>query len=93
MTEIVLSGVRICADDEQVAVVQEQLPRHIELTRAEPGCLEFSVLQTDDPLVWQVDERFADETAFDAHQRRVAESDWGRVTVGIERAYAIRTVG
>ncbi|EGD56813.1 putative quinol monooxygenase [Gordonia neofelifaecis] len=85
-----LSGRLICADDEQLAVVETHLARHIELTRAEPGCLEFSVVPTDDPLVWRVDERFVDPRAFDAHQRRVEESEWGRATAAIERDYTIR---
>ncbi|WP_373456770.1 putative quinol monooxygenase [Brevibacterium sp. 50QC2O2] len=43
-------------------------PRHIELTRAEAGCLLFEVVQTGDPLIWSVAERLADESGFDAHQ-------------------------
>ncbi len=35
-------------------------------------------------------ERFLDEAAFDAHQRRVASSTWGRETAGIQRSYVIR---
>jgi hypothetical protein len=31
-----------------------------------------------------------DEAAFDAHQRRVASSDWGAATIGIERHYTVR---
>lgn len=67
------------------------MPRHIELTRAESDCVEFSVVSTEDPLIWSVDERFADQAAFDSHQRRVADGAWGRATVGIERDYAICT--
>ena len=91
MTQVVLSGRLICVDDEHAAIVAQHLPRHIELTRAEPGCVDFSVVQSDDPYVWRVDERFIDQAAFDAHQRRVAGSEWGRATVGIERDYTIRT--
>ena len=39
-------------------------PEHIRLTRTRPGCLSFEVTQTDDPLVWRVDERFTDDAAF-----------------------------
>lgn len=91
MTQIVLSGRLICADASQAAVVQLHLPRHIELTRAESGCVEFAVVSTEDPLIWRVVERFADQAAFDAHRRRVADSAWGRATAGIERDYAICT--
>ncbi len=70
--------------------MRAHLPAHLALTRAEPGCLAFDVDPTDDPLVWRVEERFADEAAFDAHQRRVAASAWGTATAGIDRRYEIR---
>lgn len=44
---------------------------------------------TDDPLVWRVEERFEYELAFRAHQERVARSEWGRMTAGIERRYSM----
>lgn len=89
--EVTLRGWLICADDEQVGIVEQHLARHIALTRAEPGCLAFSVAPTGDPRVWQVAERFADRAAFDAHQKRVADSEWGRATSAIERDYTIAT--
>lgn len=89
--EVSLNGRLICADDQQVAVVARYLPRHIELTRAEPGCISFLVVQSEDPRIWRVDELFADAAAFDSHQQRVANSEWGRATSGIERDYTVRT--
>ena len=89
MTQVVLSGQLVCADDAELAVVQQHLPRHVELTRAEPGCVSFEVHQTGDALVWQVDETFVDDAAFAAHQERVSASEWGRVTAAIERRYAV----
>ncbi|MCS3880052.1 quinol monooxygenase YgiN [Gordonia amarae] len=89
--EVSLSGRLICADDQQVAVVARYLPRHIELTRAEPGCISFSVVQSQDPRIWRVEELFANAAAFESHQQRVADSEWGRVTSGIERDYTVRT--
>ncbi|MGO1410237.1 MULTISPECIES: putative quinol monooxygenase [unclassified Microbacterium] len=88
-SEVLLRGRLVCASGAEVDIVREHLPRHVELTRAEPGCVRFDVHATDDPLVWQVDEVFADSAAFEAHQERVAASDWGRVTAGIERRYEI----
>jgi quinol monooxygenase YgiN len=88
--QVVLSGQLVCASDDEVAVVQQHLPRHIDLTRAEQGCISFDVHQTDDRRVWQVDERFIDDAAFDAHQARVGASEWGRATAGIERRYSVR---
>lgn len=90
MPRIQLTGILICANDEQAAIVATQLPRHIELTRAEAGCIRFDVTPTDDPLVWDVAELFATEDAFRAHQERVAASAWRAATAGIERKYSIQ---
>ncbi|MDQ4503434.1 antibiotic biosynthesis monooxygenase [Sinomonas sp. ASV322] len=89
MTEIRLHGLLVCRDDNDIAVVVDHLERHIALTRAENGCVSFCVTPTDDPLVWQVEELFRDAGAFKAHQDRVASSEWGRATAGIERRYTI----
>jgi len=88
--EVTLTGELRCADADQAARVRAHLPEHIALTRAEPGCIAFDVTPTTDAGVWRVEERFIDEAAFDAHQRRVAASSWGRETVGIPRSYVIR---
>ncbi|MEV7606084.1 antibiotic biosynthesis monooxygenase [Paenarthrobacter sp. NPDC089322] len=92
MSNVFLSGQLLCSDQEQVAVVAQHLPLHINLTRAEPGCLSFEVNPTQNPLIWQVDEQFKDAAAFRAHQQRVAESEWGRATADIERRYEIEGI-
>ena len=84
---VTLSGELRCADDAEAALVRAHLPMHLELTRAEPGCLSFEVDATDDPHVWRVAETFANEAAFEAHQRRTAASAWGTHTSGIARRY------
>ncbi|WP_261781637.1 VOC family protein [Rhodococcus sp. BP-332] len=84
-----LSGQLVCRDDAELAVVSECLPRHVELTRAELGCVSFDVHQSGDPLVWLVDEYFTDDDAFARHQERVSSSEWGRRTAGIERRYVV----
>ncbi|MDY0828466.1 antibiotic biosynthesis monooxygenase [Microbacterium sp. BG28] len=89
MPRIQLTGILICANDEQAAIVATQLRRHIELTRAEAGCIRFDVTPTNDPLVWDVAELFATAEAFRVHQERVAASEWGAATAGIERKYTI----
>ncbi|MFC0672962.1 putative quinol monooxygenase [Brachybacterium hainanense] len=89
MTRVTLTGRLICADAAEAGAVARHLPQHVQLTRAEPGCLSFRVEQTADPLVWQVDELFSDEASFRAHQQRVAASDWGGATAGIVREYRI----
>lgn len=68
--------------------MQAHLPEHIARTRAEPGCLSFTVEPAAD-LVWTVAEDFVDRAAFAAHQARVQASDWGRATREIRRDYAI----
>ncbi|WP_210414576.1 putative quinol monooxygenase [Microlunatus elymi] len=88
-TTVRLIGTLVCRTAEESAVVTDQLPRHVALTRAEPGCDEFEVTPTEDPLVWRVEERFSDADAFRAHQARVAASAWGQATAGIERRYQI----
>ena len=90
--EIRLTGKLVCRNAAEAAIVATHLPEHVELTRAERGCLSFEVAATDDPLVWTVEERFASEDAFAAHQARVAGSEWGRSTAGIERQYEVRRV-
>ena len=69
------------------------LPRHIDLTRAESGCLKFEVaLDPDHPDRLRVDELFSSRAAFDAHQKRVARSEWGKLTEGLKRVYEIREI-
>jgi quinol monooxygenase YgiN len=82
-----LSGYLICASEAEAARVRAHLPKHIRLTRAEPGCLSFAVEPTPDPLIWQIDEAFTDPAAFAAHQARTAASLWARETAGIRRDY------
>ena len=86
---VTLTGRLICTTEAEAAGVRAHLPEHIRLTSAEPGCLRFDVVQTDDPLLWQVDETFADRAAFDAHQARTRASRWARETVGIRRDFRI----
>jgi hypothetical protein len=89
VTDVYLSGQLVCRNNNEVAVVVQHLDRHVTLTRAESGCVSFSVTPTGDPLVWQVEEHFSDPDAFRLHQDRVAGSIWGQATVGIERRYTI----
>ncbi|MGJ9405730.1 putative quinol monooxygenase [Nesterenkonia aurantiaca] len=90
MNSVSLTGQLICRDDEQVATVVQHLPLHVQLTRAEEGCLAFEVQRLENSLVWQVDEKFQDAEAFRAHQERVAKSTWGSATAEIERKYTVK---
>jgi quinol monooxygenase YgiN len=87
--EIRLKGHVICADAADAALIAAHVPVHIALTLAEPGCVSFSVTRTGDPLIWTVDETFADQAAFDAHQTRTRASEWYRLTAHIPRQYVI----
>lgn len=84
-----LTGRLICTTEAQAEIVRDYLPEHIRLTRAEPGCELFEVTQGDDPMVWNLNERFASRDDFEAHQARTKASAWGRATQGITRDFRI----
>lgn len=90
---VILTG-HIDVPEERRAAVAAALPEHVRLTRAEPGCLFFEV-EPDGAVSgrYRVSERFADRTAFEAHQARVRGSDWGRISEGIPRSYHITDEG
>lgn len=89
MSGIHLTGQLVCRTEDEARIISVHLAEHIEHTRAEPGCVSFTVTRTDEPLIWKVEEYFEDQRAFELHQNRVARSEWGRVTAGIERRYSI----
>ena len=84
-----LSGRLICRTAKEVETVRVQLPEHIRLTRAEAGCVSFDVFQSDDPLVWTVEECFLDNAAFVYHQQRTHASKWWSATAEIPREFEI----
>ena len=74
----------------RLASIQAALVEHTALTRAEPGCISFSVEPCEQVAGrFLVSELFRDQAAFEAHQVRVKASDWGRISAGIPRAYRI----
>ncbi|OZB18590.1 MAG: antibiotic biosynthesis monooxygenase [Rhodobacterales bacterium 34-62-10] len=89
MGMIHLTGRLICTTHAQARAVMMALPDHIRLTRDEAGCVSFDVTPSDDPLIWQVEERFVDRAAYQAHQARVAGTDWAHQTAGIARDYTV----
>ncbi|PZO64270.1 MAG: antibiotic biosynthesis monooxygenase [Paracoccus denitrificans] len=86
---VTVQGRLICADLDQLVTMMAHIDRHAELTRAEPGCVWFTVAQTDDPLIWDVSEGFRDAQSLRDHQSRLADSDWGRATTEIQRDYKV----
>ena len=69
-----VTAILTCLAPADAAIVALHLPDHIRLSRAEPGCLTFTVTPTSDPLVWQLDESFTDRAAFEAQRARTRAS-------------------
>lgn len=79
---------------ERLSQVGEALKEHIELTRAEEGCIFFNV----DPCSeiegrFLVSEAFVDEAAFNFHQERAGASPWAVASAGVPRDYKTWIVG
>ena len=87
MTVIRLTGTLLCAPHE-ADTVRAALPRHLRLTRAEPGCMAFDVTETA-PCVFSVSKCFADRAAFEAHQARTRASDWWQATRHMTRDFSL----
>ncbi|MDG3088459.1 antibiotic biosynthesis monooxygenase [Vibrio hannami] len=89
MTKVILKG-HIIVPENELDAVKAELVTHKRLTKEEPGCLIFNVTESpDNPLRFDVYEEFVDKAAFEAHQKRVSSSRWGKVTVNVERYYRI----
>ena len=89
---IVLTG-HIDVPEDCLEAVRAALPAHIALTRAEPGCLSFLVVEDRcHPGRFNVSERFTDRASFDAHQERMKASNWAQITAGIPRHYSVTEV-
>ncbi len=87
---VILTGFLICRSLEESDRVSEMLSDHIRATRAELGCVRFEVWRSrSDPVRFAVHEIFTNKATFEAHQARVAASDWGRATRHIPRDYRI----
>ena len=92
MEKIILQG-HIIVSDIDLPVIKSELPIHEKLTRQESGCLMFQVSQDHiNPNQFNVYEEFTDQEAFDDHQLRVKNSNWGKVTTNIERHYQITKI-
>jgi autoinducer 2-degrading protein len=84
----------IIVPSEDLNAVLAELPIHIENTKEEIGCLIFQVLQDQAQLNrFSVHEEFIDKASFEAHQDRVKNSKWGRVSSNIERHYRVNKIG
>ena len=90
MAEVALTGWIAIPPDEEARLLP-LLDAHVRLTRAEPGCLAFSVTRGGEGR-FEVAERFRDRAAFDAHQERAGASPWGAATRHLQRNYRIEEV-
>lgn len=69
------------------------LEAHADLTNEEPGCLKFKVTQdADHPETFNVSELFVDADAFTHHQKRGANSAWGRESGELVRNFNKETL-
>ena len=93
MPRVHVTGFLICRTLEESDRVAAALPRHIALTRAEPGCRLFEVLRSSaDPCRFAVRETFASPEDFDAHQARTRASDWWKITSHVPRDFKITEI-
>lgn len=83
--QVSLTGQLACRDMGEMLAVLGHAQFHIDASRAEAGCLQFDLRQTEDPLVFEFAELFTDEAAYRAHQERTRASEWGTVTRDIPR--------
>ena len=80
----------IVIPDTDLALAQDVLLEHIELTQREHGCLHFTVSQdTENKNRFNVHEKFVNHAAFEAHQTRAKNSRWGHIAANVERYYQI----
>ncbi len=92
LKKTILSGY-IDVPSDQIKLIKSALPKHIELTRKEDGCLVFKVTQrTHEPNIFDVYEEFLNKEAFEKHQKRASNSDWGVASKNVVRHYVISEV-
>jgi quinol monooxygenase YgiN len=89
LPKVKLSGY-ILVPENDLAEVQDELARHVELSLSEDGCLVFELTpDAMDQCRFNIYEEFVDEASFEQHQARVQESKWGKITGNVERHYQI----
>ncbi|MEE9334145.1 MAG: alpha/beta fold hydrolase [Granulosicoccaceae bacterium] len=89
VSKVTLIG-HIIVPEAEIASVKVALVAHIELTRQEDGCIVFNVTQdAASANRFDVYEEFTDKESFVKHQERVRNSEWGVITVNVERHYEI----
>ena len=90
MKKVTLKGY-VLVPEKDLSGVMAELPKHIELTLKEKGCLVFQVTQdSEDKNRLNVYEEFIDREAFDFHQARAKSSNWGEVSKNLKKFYHIQ---
>lgn len=91
MSKVILKGYILVPDCDLTAVINA-LDNHMRLTRLEDGCIVFNVTQDEtNTNRFNVYEEFSSQRAFELHQDRVRNSEWGEITVNVERHYQFQT--
>ncbi|TWU54867.1 DinB superfamily protein [Rubripirellula tenax] len=86
---ITLTGY-IIVSEEEIAQIREALPKHIDATRAESGCLRFDVNESEHERGrFDVYEQFRDRESFEQHQARAKASEWANISRNVERHYTV----
>jgi len=87
LSKVILQGYVIVADAD-LADVKRGLVSHVKLTRQEEGCLVFDVYQdTENMNRFNVYEEFTSQKAFELHQQRLSNTEWGKVSTKLEKHY------
>ncbi|KMT66808.1 putative quinol monooxygenase [Catenovulum maritimum] len=92
MAKIILQG-HILVPENELLEIKSALLIHSALTQAEAGCIIFEVNQdAEQACKFYVYEEFINKAAFDFHQARVKQSDWGKQTQNVSRHYQVKKV-
>ena len=90
MSKVIVEGY-ILVSDEDMEIVEVELPIHAYLTKNEQGCITFNVTKDKvDKHRFNVYEVFNSATAFEYHQNRIKDSRWGAITKNVIRNYQIK---
>ena len=93
MPRVILAGFVVVPPDEY-EIIAAELPEHIRLSLAEPGCSEFKVTRDkDDPYKLSVYEEYVDYAAFQHHLTRTSKTRWAEITKNMGRHYNVLEEG
>ena len=90
MQKVILEGY-IEVSEEDMEIVEIELPIHSDLTKNEKGCIAFKVTKDNAAKNrFNVYEEFESTEAFEYHQKRIKTSRWGAITKNVVRNYQIK---